>query len=67
VKRAVNDRNKAGDSGVYLIPTARLKDGFRAGHGSTEFGYDGVHPSVYGHAMLGALIAAETQKLISNE
>jgi len=27
--------------------------------------YDGVHPSVYGHALLATLIAAEAQKAVS--
>jgi lysophospholipase L1-like esterase len=65
VRTAVSGRNKAGDSTVYLIDTAPLKDGFRAGQGPTEFGYDGVHPSMYGHAMLGALVAVEAQKALS--
>lgn len=67
VRAAVSDRNRAGDSNVHLIETELLKKGFRAGQGPTEFGYDGVHPSIYGHAMLGALIAAETQKALDKK
>jgi lysophospholipase L1-like esterase len=67
VRAAVNDRNTAGDSKVHLIETELLKSGFRAGQGPTEFGHDGVHPSVYGHAMLGALVAAETQKALDDK
>lgn len=67
IRTAVSDRNNAGDGNVHLIETELLKNGFRVGQGPTEFGYDGVHPSVYGHAMLGALIAAETQKALDRK
>lgn len=67
VRAAVSDRNKAGDGNVHLIETELLKNGFRAGQGATEFGDDGVHPSIYGHAMLGALIAVETQKALDRK
>ncbi len=65
VQAAVTARNKAGDQKVYLIDTAPLKAGFRTGEGATTLAYDGVHPSVYGNAMLGAFIAVEAQKVIS--
>ena len=67
VHAAVTFRNKAGDQKVDLIDTAPLKAGFRAGEGATTLAYDGVHPSVYGNAMLGALIAVEAQKMISHK
>jgi hypothetical protein len=67
VRDAVAARNKAGDTRVYLIDTAPLKRGFRVGTGATQLGYDGVHPSMYGHAMLGALIAGEVQKILGRE
>ena len=65
IEAAVKARNDARDPRVYLIDPARLGSAFRAGKGATQLAYDGVHPSVYGHAMLGALIAIETQKALS--
>lgn len=67
VRAAVESRNQAGDHKVHLIDTASLKDAFRVGQGATSLGYDGVHPSLYGNAMLGALIAVEAQKVISHK
>jgi len=63
---AVAARNQAGDLRVFLIDTAPLKAGFSA-KGATRLAPDGAHPSVYGNAMLGALIAVETQKILSRE
>lgn len=68
---AVKARQDAGDHSVYLIDTAPLKDGFTpivvapatnkygVRVAATQLAVDGVHPSVFGNAMLGALIAAE--------
>jgi lysophospholipase L1-like esterase len=67
VQAAVAARNKAGDPRIYLIDTAPLKAAFRAGKGATQLAYDGVHPSMYGSAMLGALIAVEVQKILVKE
>jgi lysophospholipase L1-like esterase len=67
VEAAVSPRNKAGDQKVYLIDTASLQDAFRAGQGATQLAYDGVHPSQYGQARLGGLIAVEVQKILSRE
>jgi len=67
VQGAVRARNKAGDHKVHMIDTAPLKEAFRAGQGATSLGYDGVHPSVYGNAMLAAFIAVEAQKVISGK
>ncbi len=67
-ERAINAHNRqAHDARVYLIDPARLRPGFRAGTGATHLGFDGVHPSGYGHAMLAALIALEAQKALSSE
>jgi hypothetical protein len=65
IEAAVKARNDARDPRVYLIDPARLASAFRAGKGPTQLAHDGVHPSVYGHAMLGALIALETQKALN--
>jgi lysophospholipase L1-like esterase len=66
VRAAVSARNQAGDQRVYLIDLAPLETGFRVGQGATALAYDGVHPSVYGNALLGVLITAEAQKKLSN-
>ena len=65
VRAVVAARNAAGDAKVYLIDTSPLEPGFKAGQGGTLFAYDGVHPSMYGHAILGSFIAAEAQRAIS--
>jgi lysophospholipase L1-like esterase len=62
---AVKARNSASDKKVYVIDTTPLKAGFKAGNGATTLAGDGVHPSQYGHAMLGAFIAIETQKVLN--
>jgi lysophospholipase L1-like esterase len=65
IAAAVAGRNGAGDHRVYLIDTAPLQNAFRANQGATQLAYDGVHPSRFGHALLGALIAVEAQKVLS--
>jgi len=65
VGAAVSARNQAGDAKVYLVDTAPLERAFRAGQGATRLAHDGVHPSVYGQALLGALIGVEVQKVLS--
>ena len=42
-----------------------LKAGFRAADVATSLAGDGVHPTLYGNAMLGAFIAVEAQKVLS--
>jgi lysophospholipase L1-like esterase len=64
MQTAVNGRHAAGDQKVYLIDTAPLKAGFGLDIGPTALAVDGVHPSEYGDAMLGALIAVEAQKVL---
>ncbi len=66
VQAAVQARNQAGDHQVHFIDTP-LREAFRAGQGATSLAHDGVHPSMYGNAMLGALIAVEVQKVISGK
>jgi lysophospholipase L1-like esterase len=63
IQAAVASRNKAGDAKVDRIDTSALKDGFDPKL-PTRFAYDGVHPSMYGNAILGASIAAQAQKAI---
>ena len=64
ISSAVAARQKAGDLKVHLIDTAPLKSGYTASS-ATQFAADGVHPSVYGNAMFGALVAVEAQKILS--
>jgi hypothetical protein len=61
---AVKARRQAGDHKVHLIDTAPLQGGY-APQGATQFAPDGVHPSCYGNAMLGAFVAVQAQKIIS--
>jgi hypothetical protein len=63
---AVAARNKAGDRSVFVIETAALRKGFNL-KGATQLAADGVHPSVFGNAMLAALIAAESQKALDRK
>jgi len=65
IQEVVNSRHAAGDRKIYLIDTAPLKAGFGIDKGPTALGVDGVHPSEYGDAMLGAVIAVETEKVLS--
>jgi hypothetical protein len=65
IAQVVSARNKTGDHNVYLIDTAPLKSLFDPIQ-ETPLAADGVHPSVYGNAMLGGLIVAEAQKTLCN-
>ena len=60
-------RNGAGGSRVHLIDTPALRVGFRVGQGETPLAYDGVHPSVYGQALLAVRISVEVQKILNGE
>jgi lysophospholipase L1-like esterase len=57
-------RNKAGDSRVHLVDTAPLKSMFSPQGAATQLAYDGVHPSIYGNALLSALIAVNIQRVL---
>jgi hypothetical protein len=67
IQAAVTARNQSGDARVHLIDTAPVKDGFRPGNQPTQLAYDGVHPSVFGSALLGAVVAVEVQKVLNKE
>jgi hypothetical protein len=67
VAAAVASRNRGGDGRVYLIDTTPRQGGFGDKNAATQFAPDGCHPSVYGNAMLGALISVEAQKVLSRE
>ncbi len=61
---AVDARHGQQDRRVHLVETQALAAGFRVGQGATQLAYDGVHPSQYGHALLGAVITSEVQKAL---
>ena len=56
--------NQAGDAKVHLIDIARLRTSFRVGQGATQLAADGVHPTTFGQAMLGGLIATQVQQVL---
>jgi hypothetical protein len=66
IAEAVAARNDAGDRNAFLVDTAPLKAMFSTS-GGTQLAADGVHPSVFGNAMLGALITAEVQKVLCSQ
>ncbi|MHC5537032.1 GDSL-type esterase/lipase family protein [Singulisphaera rosea] len=66
IESATAVRRRTGDSRVHVIDTSPLASAFRAGQGPTSLAHDGVHPSGYGHAMLGALIAVEIRRVLDS-
>jgi lysophospholipase L1-like esterase len=64
IAEAVQARQRDGDSRVHCIDTAPLRSGFAEGR-PTRLAHDGVHPSIHGNALLGALIVAEVEKALS--
>jgi hypothetical protein len=64
IAEVVAARNTAGDKRVFVIDAVSLRDMWSL-KGATPLAFDGVHPSVYGNAMLGAVIAAEAQKALA--
>ena len=67
IQAAVVARNRLGDGRVYVIDPERLSPAYRANKGPTRFAFDGVHPSEYGSAVLGAFVAVEVQKVLSSK
>jgi lysophospholipase L1-like esterase len=78
IAAAVQDRKNGGDRGTYLIDTSPLRDGFSSlppgpspgtythVDGATQLAVDGVHPTIYGNAVLGAFIAAAVTRQINH-
>lgn len=66
IAAAVADRHAAGDSRVHLIDTRPLQDSFTPQR-PTALAYDGVHPTVYGQALLATHIVSEIQKILAAE
>lgn len=66
IAAAVAARNQAGDRRIHMIETQPLQDSYTAER-ATQYAYDGVHPSVYGQAMLASLIAVEVQKALNED
>jgi lysophospholipase L1-like esterase len=67
IRTLVATQNQAGDSRVYVIDTAPLKDVFSIQGVPTQAAHDGVHPSMYGNALMSALIASEIQKQLDRK
>jgi lysophospholipase L1-like esterase len=67
IAAAVTARHQAGDLKVHLIDTNSVKPKFRTDQTATQLAHDGVHPSNYGQAVLGTLIAAEVRKYVDKE
>lgn len=66
VQAAVRARHAAGDRRVHGIDIAALAPGFdSAPHAATQLAADGVHPTVYGNALLSTLIVCEVQRILS--
>jgi lysophospholipase L1-like esterase len=63
ITAAFKRHRKAGDRRIHLISTAPLQSKFGIA-GPTELAPDGVHPSVYGNAMLAALIVSEVSRRV---
>jgi len=64
IQAAVAARTRAGDGRVHVIDTAPLKDGFDTRNRPSRLAHDGCHPSLYGSALLAALVAIEVQKIL---
>jgi lysophospholipase L1-like esterase len=67
IHAAVVQRNQAGDSRVHFVDTAALQSAFSNQGKPTRLAYDGVHPSMYGNAMLSSLIVANIQNVLAKE
>lgn len=65
IAAAVTSRRSEGDKRVHLISTAALAAEYRVGQGATRAAFDGVHPTVFGQAQLGALIASQAQHALT--
>jgi hypothetical protein len=52
---------------VHLIDVTSLLDGYSDKNVATKYATDGCHPTVYGNAVLGALVAAQAEKAIGQE
>ena len=63
IRTAVATRRLAGDNRVDWIDTRPLRDGFIPGYIPSQLAYDGVHPSMYGSALLAAVITAAVRTI----
>lgn len=61
VAAAVRARKNEGDLRVHLIDLVELREQFRAGQGATQLAYDGVHPNVFGQAIMASAIVARVK------
>jgi lysophospholipase L1-like esterase len=65
IAAAVTTRTAAGDHNLHLIDTAPIKAGFNDKGGASQLAGDGCHPQIYGQALLGSLVSAEAEKVIT--
>jgi lysophospholipase L1-like esterase len=66
VVKVVDARRRQGDPKVHRIDTSALGDGFAVNR-PTRLAYDGVHPSMYGNALLSGLIVAQVEEVLKAE
>lgn len=66
VQSVVTTCNKKGDAKVYMVDTPSLNATIHDHEGATQMTYDGVHPSVFGHAVFAAHIVAAVQRILDN-
>lgn len=66
---AVATRNAAGDAKVHLIDTTSVTIPLTPNNGvppgGTQGSYDTAHPSQWGHAIFGACVAVQVQKVLT--
>ena len=69
VRAAVATRNAAGDAKVHLIDTTSVTIPLMPNNGvppgGTQGSYDTGHPSQWGHAIFGACVAVQVQKVLA--
>ena len=67
VAAAVASRRNDGDVKVHLIDVTSLLDGYSDKNVATKYATDGCHPTVYGNAVLAALVAAQAEKALDEQ
>jgi len=68
VRSIVATRRAAGDTKVHLVDLAALEWGFKPTSGAaTILTFDGGHPSLYGQALVGSLVTAQVQNVLTTK
>jgi hypothetical protein len=65
ITAAVQAQNMTGDKCVHVIDTTPLRAAFGL-QGATQLAYDGVHPTIYGNALLAGLIIVQAQQILDS-